>query len=242
MTYDQLRSLIYLNTKTNVTSMPNATLNLYTQPAEDEVVSLVITADGRWQYDDKNYSDLAIATTTITANQQDYSLTTDHLQIERIEVKSSNSYRQLVPYDNADYNGLSITQLALTTGFPIMYDLIGNSIFLWPVPNFTLASALKIYFRRGPLKYDYSANANAGQFTDSTGSGATTDKPGFVSLFHDLISDQASFKYCIANGLASANGFLLAAEKKKAALTAFYGKRDKDDPPQLTMAPIRPFK
>ena len=202
MNYDQIRSRIYLRTKTNVTSLTNANLNLYTQSAEDRIVSLLMHADGRWEYDDSNYTDLPIATTTVTSGQQDYSLPTSHLHILRVEVKDENgNWQKLEPYDQQDEPVIALSQIDTDSGMPDRYNVLGRSIILYPTPNFTQAASLKVFFQRGALKYDYTANSNAGQFTDGTGSGATTDTPGFNEPFHDLIADWASYNYAVDNGL-----------------------------------------
>lgn len=199
--------------------------------AYNRVAALILNADGRWQWDDNNQTDLAIATATITSAQQDYQLAVSHLKIDRIEIKdSSGTWRQLTPFDNADYDGSSITSLSTITGVPIEYDLLGASIFLLPVPNYTLASALKVFFTRGPAEFT-SAEVSTG-----------TKSPGFASLFHELIPLWVSYKYAVENGLSSANGFFADIQRMEMEIPKFYGKRDKDDPPRLLMKFIRAFK
>lgn len=232
MNYDQIRSLVYLKTKTNITSLPNASLNLYTQPAEDHVVALINRFDSRWQFDDGNYIDFPIATTQINSGQQDYSLATSHLSIDRAEIKdSSGAWHLLKPIDQQDdrLNALDV----VATGLPKEYDKTSNSAFLYPIPDYTSTAALKLYFTRGPLKYDYTANTNAGQFTDGTGSGASSDIPGFNSLFHDLIPTWASYNFAINNGQRSAAGFLGEIQLKEQSLEEFFGNRNRDYTPRL---------
>lgn len=239
MNYDQIRSLIYLKTKTNSTSLTNANLNLYTQPAEDRIASLLMHADGRWEYDDSNYTDLPIATTTVTTSQQDYSLPTTQLRVLRVEIKDSNGdWQKLDAYDQTDEPFESLSQIGTETGLPGKYDVLGSSVVLYPTPDYTQAASLKVYFQRGPLKYDYTANTNAGQFTDGTGSGATTDTPGFNSMFHDLIADWASFNYATDNGLSNAPNIFAQIQQKEAALKAEYAKRNPDDRPIMTNKPV----
>ena len=109
--YDNIRSKIYLLTKTNVNSLSNANLNLYTQPAEDRIISLIMRADSRWQYDDANYGDLPSATATITSDQQDYSLRTYHFTIERVEIKDAGgSWDLLITMDSKDIRFLALAE------------------------------------------------------------------------------------------------------------------------------------
>jgi hypothetical protein len=239
MTYDQIRSLIYLKTKTNSTSLTNANLNLYTQPAEDRIASLLMHADGRWEYDDSNYTDLPIATTTVTSGQQDYSLPTTQLRVLRAEIKDSNGdWQKLETYDQQDEPFYALSEVDTESGLPDRYNVLGNSVILYPNPDYTQAASLKIYFQRGALKYDYTANTNAGQFTDGTGSGATTDAPGFNLMFHDLITDWASYNYAVANGLPSASGFAEQIGLKEDAIKKEYAKRNPDDRPIMRPKPV----
>lgn len=240
MDYDDIRSRIYLRTKTNSTSLTNANLNLYTQPAEDHIASLIMHSDARWEYDDSNYTDLPIGTTTITSGQQDYSLPTTHLRVLRVELQDDNSvWRKLKPMDKFDEPNEALSyRTANESGTPDQYDLVGNSVFLYPVPDFTQSASLKIFFQRGALKYDYTANSNAGQFTDGTGSGATTDTPGFSPLYHDLIVDWASYNFAVDNGQKNANQLLAEIKRKEDSLARFYSRRNADDRPQLSMKRI----
>lgn len=215
--------------------MSNATLNVYTQPAEEEIAALILESDGRWQYDDNNRTDLPTTTTTVTSGQKDYGLAVSHLKIERVELQDSNSqWTTLEPYDKED-DYFAVSQLEGDSGVPTRYRVIGNSIVLDPIPNYTQSASLKIFFQRGPLTYDYSANSNAGQFTDGTGSGATADVPGFASLFHDLIAYKGAHSFAVAQTLNNANTILTEVLRKEKNLKDFYGKRNKDDRPKMTL-------
>ncbi len=254
MKYSEISSLFYALTKTNSTSVPNATLNLYTQRGEERVVGLIMGADGRWQYDDANYSDLPIGTTTLVSGQQDYSLSTSQLKVSGVAVKlASGVWRRLLPFDPDDL-GTSSTPLSFiplvafgptmdraeflkTPALPQYYDKQGSSLILYPAPDngisVTLASGLKIYYERGPLLFDYSL----GTFTDATGS--TASSPGFNSLYHDLIPYWAAYNYCVANGLPQANGYMAEIQRKEAALIADYSKRDADERTIMTGRKIK---
>lgn len=221
---------IYIKTKTNSASFPAADMLIKINKAYQRVASLILSADGRWEWDDNNNTDFPIATATITANQQDYQLATTHLYIDRVEVKdTAGTWRQLAPYDNSDYNGDSITTLSAVTGIPQQYDKLGGSLFLTPTPSYTQASSLKVYYKRGPAEFT-SAEVSTG-----------TKQPGFASLFHDLIPTWVAYEFAVDNTQATAAGFLAEIQRREAELVKFYGRRDRDDLPRLTMAPIRFF-
>ena len=237
--YDNIRSKIYLLTKTNVNSLSNANLNLYTQPAEDRIISLIMRADSRWQYDDANYGDLPSATTQINADQQDYSLPTSHLTIERVELKDSGgSWDLLIPMDSKDIRFLALAEgessrkgaFLAGTGVPLYYDKKARSLILYPVPNYTQAASLAVYFTRGALKFDYTDS----KFTDDTGS--INSVPGFAELFHNLIPLWASYDYAVANGLRNVNQLMVEIVRLEKELDDFYGLRNRDESPRFTLS------
>lgn len=245
MTYAQIQSKIYLLTKTNSASLTDANLNLYTQPAEDRIASLIMRADSRWQYDDDNRNDLPSATTAITADQQDYSIPTSHLTVERVELKDSGGqWHLLTPIDRRDvrFEPLAEGESSRTgafqsgTGRPLFYDKKARSILLYPVPNFTQAASLAVYFTRGALKFDYTDD----KFTDDTGSASSS--PGFAELFHDLIPLWAAYNYAIANGLRNANQLLAEIQRLEAELDEFYGNRNRDERPRFTLSTNQPSR
>lgn len=227
MIYSDIRLLIHSLTKTNTTSLPSATLNLYTQPAEDRVAALILKNDSKWQFDDLNRTtNFPIDTQNLVSGQQDYPLGTTYLSLDRVEVKdSSGNWHRLAQIDQQMLKGAnaqSLTDYRKTNGLPDEYDLVGNSVFLYPAPNYSLTNGLKFYYTRGPLKFDWTL----GTFTDATGS--TSSTPGFNSLFHKLIPYWAAYDYAIANQQKTANGFFVAIQVLEAELIQFYGQRDRD--------------
>lgn len=220
----QIQNKFYLLTKTNSSSITAANLTLFTQNAEDRVNQLLLRADQRWSFDDSNYSDLPIATTGLVSGQQDYSLATTHFTIDRVEVQdTAGNWTVLRPISNQEIQFESLESHLKTNGLPIEYRKVGNSIFLYPIPNYTQAASLKVYFTRGVLKFDYSL----GTFTDGTGS--TASSPGFNAMFHDLIALWASYDFAVANALGNAQGVMAAIQQKEQELNDFYGLRRKDE-------------
>lgn len=181
-------------------------------------------SDGRWEWDDDNQTDLPIATTALTTDQQDYSLAVTHLSVKRIEIlnaSTGSTWIELTPFDQSELRGQSITEFMESAGIPTYYDKIGNSIFLYPPPDYTRAAGLKVYFQRPPALYT-SAEVTTG-----------TKVPGFNSLYHDLISFHAAHDYALANGLPNANQLMASIIQKEEALVSDYQMRNKDE--QLVM-------
>jgi len=224
MTFSDIINKVYFLTSTNVNSFPTAQLTVEANNALDRVVSLIHASDGRWQWDDDNNTDLPVATTTITTNQQDYSLSTDHLEITRVEIQdSSGNWQLLKPFDQVDVYNQSLTDFLKTSGVPVYYDKIGVSVFLYPKPNYTQAASLKLYFKRGPSYFVVSD---------------TTKKPGFNSLYHELIPLWVAYNFALANGKENGPGIYKQIEMKEDQLREEYALRSKDDVPRFKARPV----
>ncbi len=215
MTFTDIKNKIYFLTSTNSTSFPIAPLVIEVNNALERIVSLINHSDGRWQWDDSNNTDLPIATTDITINQQDYSLATSHLELSRAEVQdSSGNWSKLIPLDQTDVYNQSLTDFLKTASLPVYYDKLGNSVFLYPKPNYTQAASLKLFFTRGPS-----------YFTSSD----TTKTPGFNSLYHDLVPLWVAYNFAIANGKQNAQLLLQEIQTREDSLKEDFALRSKDD-------------
>lgn len=224
MTFTDIRNAVYFYTKTNINSFPDAQMVIQANNALERAQSIAEQNDARWQFDDPNYTDLPIATTALVTDQQDYSLTTSHLSITRVELKDAQgNWNLLQPFDQADLYSESLTDYLKASGKPIYYDKLGNSIFLYPKPNYSQAASLKIYFKRGPSFFATSD---------------TTKTPGFNSLYHDLIPLWISYNYAISNGLPTAQSFMLEIQRKEQAMADDYALRGKDE--HLTLRARQP--
>ncbi len=233
MQISDIVSKIYFKTKTDVNQFTAADMLRLINNAYERVASLILQSDGRWQWDDTNQSDLAVATTTITSGQQDYSLATAHLRITGMEIKQqSGSWMKLQPIDQTDISDFnaSITQQGVVTGVPQYYDLVGTSIFLYPTPSYTQAASLKVYFQRAPVLF------TSGEVT------AGTKEPGFNSLYHSLIVDWVAYEYGGALVPPQFSNYMTDIQRKEDAIRKDYGKRDKDDTVRMSMAPTPPYK
>lgn len=225
MTISDIDAKISFFTKTNTTNFPVPDRLIFVNTAYNRVASLIMRCDDRWQYDDTNYTDLPIATTALVSGQQDYSLATLHLTIDRVELLDTGSkWHLLDPIDQHEVDREALAQHFPTPGLPVQYDKLGNSIFLYPTPNYSQAASLKLYFTRGPSEFS-SADVIAG-----------TKTPGFNSLFHDLIPLWVAFDYATTNAMPTANGFLAEIQRKEQELVNFYGLRDRDERRRMTVS------
>lgn len=206
-----------VDTDSNTYSIADKTRNF--NMALDEVTGIIIGCDGTWQWDDTNYTDLPIGTTTINANQLDYSFDDEYLTIQAIEVKGTDGkWTRLKPIDlYPEYNQQSkssITDYLSTPGLPQYYDKVGESFFLYPPANYTQEESLKAFYQR---------KAQAFETND------TTKKPGFALHLHRFLSFSVAYDWAIAKTHPKANWLAGKKEEYKQMIKAFYSKRTKDE-------------
>lgn len=225
MTFTEIKNRIYFLTGTDSNSFPVADLTSMVNRASEYVSSLILMADLRWRWDDSNQTDLPIATAALVASQQDYSISTAHLILERIEVKDENgNWHLLTPFDQSRLKGdrkRALDEYLKTAGLPREYDVVGNSIFLYPKPSYSQAASLKIHFARGPVAFTTADD---------------TETPGFNTLFHDLLPLKVSYEYSALYHLDRANFLLAKVQKGEEAIQDFYAKRQTDARPRLTVS------
>ncbi len=183
----------------------------------ERTVGRILEADGRWQFDDSNYSTLPIATTNLNAGQQDYSFAVRFLRIDRIEMKDrAGKWIWIEPMDQNDVRRRSLTEMANQSGVPKMYDKLADSIFLYPRPDYSSTAGLKAYYQR-----------SVELFTAAD----TTKEPGFASIFHKILALGPALEYAQANGLNPAKIRVLQDEvaQTEADIKEFHSKRSKDE-------------
>ena len=193
----------------------------------ERIVGKILETDGRWQFDDTNYTDLPIATTNLISGQQDYSFAVAHLRITRMEVMDTNGkWKWIQPIDQNDDRSCSLTELGNQLGVPCWYDKLANSVFLYPRPNYSQNNGLKAYFQR---------TANLFNTAD------TTKEPGFASIFHRLLALGPALEYASANGLNPAKIQVLRDEVAQMEIDVkeFYSKKSKDEQVGLRARRIR---
>lgn len=188
---------------------------------------IAMRVDGTWQIDDTNYTTVPIATANLVASQQDYGLATSHIQILGVEIKdSAGRWIALTEIDELEFSRESLPLSGYfdnagtaITGIPLQYNHIGNSIFLYPTPNYNSTSGLKIRFQRPPSYF---------LTTD------TTKVPGFTDLHHTYLTDYACFKYGLTRTLQSGKDFAaLVTTWEQKTIPGFYGRRDKTSAPVM---------
>ena len=190
----------------------------------DRVVNWILKADGNWEWDDENFtSTRPIATTALVADQQDYSMAGEGiLKLIRVECQdSSGNWLRLNPFNQDQRRTVALTEYRKTSGSPREYDLLYNSIFLYPAPSYAASGGLKIYYQRD---FDHFTVAD------------TLQAPGFDPLFHRILSYGAALDYAVSKTMpvrkAEMQGFI---DDLRHDLESHYARKDRDKKIKITL-------
>ena len=184
---DEIRDL----TDTDSTSYTIAAIIRRVNAAYEELVGDIVNADGTWQFDDTNHTDLPRGLGTLVEGQETYSFASEYLQIQQIEVLDThNQYIKLQPIDVLDLRDQSPQEYFGVdssgnpqTGLPQYFDQVGDTIFLYPAPTagqVTLTNGIRVWFKR-----------TVDLFTTSD----TSQSPALPSPYHVLLAYMAALPY-----------------------------------------------
>jgi hypothetical protein len=199
-----------------ITSYPLADKARRANSALETLIGKIINADGTWQFDDTNFTDLPVGTGTLVASQSAYTFADEFLDIENVKVKDkSGHWNILTPLDQSQTD-TPLEDYLVTDGMPEYYDKQGDTIRLYPAPSatyVTLASGLKVQFKRtGSL------------FTAAD----TTKEPGIASPYQILIAYMASIPYCMAYKKDRVPLYEKRVDDGIREMIKFYSSREKD--------------
>lgn len=189
--------------------------------AQNRVVSLIQENDRRWKWADSNNGTRDIGVTNIVSGQDNYTMEVYHLKIREIRVLNKNGeWKTLTSKDRR----LMTDTEKNASGEPESYDVDGNSLMLYPTPDYSATSGLEIHYQGTPD--DFEA-------TD------TTKEPGFCPLFHRLVSLYPSQDWLLANSTAQnpmthkINNVENLINKMEYSLVEHYRSRDEDEAPKF---------
>ncbi len=180
--------------------------------ALDRFYAIVFKYDQLWNFDDRNQTDLPIASTNVITSQQDYQFATELLGVTQVFCKdSSGTFQELQEQD--DRNDPEAYLRKQSTGTPTHYELVGNSILLNPIPNYNSTLGLKVTFKRNGVKPAHDV--------------ASDVSPGIPSVFHPYIARMASLPYLIDRQMNNKNDVAALVEKDEIAIREFISNRAK---------------
>jgi hypothetical protein len=204
---------------TSSTSYPINDKTRRVNNALEQVVGWLINADGTWQFDDSNNSDLPIGTQTLVAAQSAYTFNDKFLQLEEVQIEDiDGNWRIIQPIDQKEFSDSNpLSEIYENDGLPVYYDKVSeDTIKLYPAPSATdctLVNGLKIKFKR-----------TAHLFTAAD----TTAVPGFASPFHIILAYMAAISYCMTYKKDRVSLYEKKVMELKDELIKHYSRREKD--------------
>lgn len=188
--------------------------------ALNRFISVALTADSKWQFDDTNNTDAPVATADIVANQKDYTLDFDFLRITRVEVKDSNGVWRVIPQVDEREVHQSYGELQRDSGEPYAYDLRGKQIYFFQPSDTNVTGGLRIFFQRA-----------GSDFTSSD----TTKSPGVPETFHEYFVLYPALMYA-RKSVPEKVGYLTnEIEKMERAIIEHYQERNEVKKPRMTV-------
>ena len=188
--------------------------------AYDKLHSIILDSQDEWDFDDSNYTDLPIATTTLTANTNTLALPPTIYRLNKTEINYGSGYVKALPLD-LNETGLSEAEvLERANANTPYYRVFGNVIKFYPTP--TTDATVQLYFDREIEKFT-SAEVTTG-----------TKVPGFDALFHDYIVLQASIDGAVKYNLNNLNVLETKAQEMEQRIRKYYGKKTTDRKLKLT--------
>jgi hypothetical protein len=207
-----MRAFTRFLTNTNSTTYSDTDLDASINTYNDLFCTEILDSMDEWDFS-ADY-----ATTNLVASQQEYILPTDILKIKRVEISYDGTNWYLAnPMDineRGDTNDSTSVNNDFSTSAPY-YDLMDESIMLYPIPSAASTAGLKVWYEKSPTTITTSVN------------------PGFVQPFHKGLCYGAAKDYfdkysevaANANKAVSADNNL---EKYIQRMKAFYRKRNQD--------------
>ena len=208
---------------------------------------LAETAGGKWKYGDANYTAFPTYTFTLVNSQAEYDINAllgtgtypdshEPLIILGVEVLDNNGIWRLVEpitLDDIRRQGIAQLEYYKTDGIPKEYEKREHMLVFYPAPDngvsVTLTSGGRMFFLRTADRFT-SAEVTTG-----------TKQPGFPSPWHDILAYEAAYFWAIAKGMENVNFLKAELDRKERELMNFISRRNQDDRPIMTNAPINYF-
>lgn len=140
-----LRNIARSITNTNSTSYSDADLDVAINTYYDLFATEILASMDEWDFQGE------IATTDLVANQQEYVFPSDILKIKRIEITYDGTNWYTASPMDINERGYPTDTTTLSGDFTAsdpFYDLMDNSIMLYPIPTTAITAGLKIWYEK----------------------------------------------------------------------------------------------
>lgn len=209
---------------TNHNVFPLKQKTRYANQALKNIWSWIFTSYGGWQFDDaNNATDFPSATASLVEDQRDYTLPSDAITIKSVSIKNeAGDWFELAPVtEEAITRKMSEKEFYETSSTPMYFVPYANSVKIFPAPNYSQASSIRVSYDRGSVLF---------ASTD------TTQAPGFDTEFHEAVAVGGALFYCIAKDLPRKNDLMVLWQDYERRIKDTYSRRyQKLFPPQLSV-------
>lgn len=155
----------------------------------DSIMPLLLSYTDYIRWDDFNHTDRPIGTFNMVSGQSDYTIAEDDnsldilniMNVRAVQSSTGTEYRTLSRMlINDDRAVDAMSPNPSVSGAPTHFLEVGNTIFLYPEPNFSATNGIKIFFER---EQSYFASTD------------TTKEPGIPKPFHELLALYAALDW-----------------------------------------------
>ena len=200
------------------------------------IAGWILDSDGVWEYDDSNQSTLPWATTNLVSNQRDYTMPTNIMKIMGVSIMDNsgnwNTLSQINRLQVTTEQNTDLEEQYSTPSQPEYYDVVGNSIMLYPAADngisVTLNGGMRVFLSRSIVPFSVPT-----LFTTND-----TTIPGFSENYHEMLCLGVAYDYLFSNGQTSkADSYWQKIQTMKTDLQSFYGLRNQGNPPAFSRMP-----
>lgn len=190
----------------------------------DLIIMKAMRVSNTWQVDDTTYDNINIAYTDLIGNQDNYTLESDMIRIQRLRIKDINgNWITLNPKDRRE---LTDTDLG-STGTPRYYDKIGASLMLYPISDYSFENGIEIQYQRGG---NYFEENNLSVI------------PGISVTSLRILSLKTALDYTETNEMESRSAKIRnRLAELEAETLELYSDRDRDGMPYMSVRDERDF-
>jgi len=185
-----------------------------------KVVTAILESMDGWDFDDPNHANTSfIKSYNLVSGQQyvSFPLSDKILKIKRVEISYDNTnWYKAEPMDINEFTQAVSQTTNISNSFTKSdpyYDLVGNYLYLYPIPDLAVTSGLKLWVSR-----------EVDEFTSAD----TTQEPGIDEPFHEMIAVGASLDYALAKGLSTVNNLATKYADYEPRLRRYYSKKEDD--------------
>lgn len=166
--------------------------------AFDRLMPILLSWGEYLKWDDTNHTDQPIGTFNIVSGQADYTLAEDDNSLDILDIKkllilpssTATNYLELEEITaESPLVAAAMSPNSGETGVPNYWLKRGNTLFLYPKPNYAATNGVKIMFER---EQSYFTSAD------------TTKEPGIPKPFHRLLPLYAAYDWLLVNKPANA--------------------------------------